>query len=116
MIPNESGLRQLVSARFQVLFTSLIGGLFNIQSLYWFAIGRQRVFSLGGWTPLFHAGFHEPDATLVRLGLRLFRLQDHHLLWLAFPDHSPLSSQYHVGAHNPAPKDGLGCSDFARRY
>ena len=68
MIPNESGLRQLVSARFQVLFTSLIGGLFNIQSLYWFAIGRQRVFSLGGWTPHVHTEFHELRATLEHLG------------------------------------------------
>ncbi len=23
---------------------------------------------------------------------------------------------YHIGAHNPRPKAGLGCSAFARRY
>ena len=66
--PDESGLRPLVSARFQVLLTSLVGDLFIIQSPYWFTIGRRGVFSLGGWAPQFHAEFHELDATLVRLG------------------------------------------------
>ena len=65
--PPEGGLRQLVSVRFQVLLTPLVGVLFIIQSPYWFAIGRQVVFSLGGWTPLFHAEFHELDATLEHL-------------------------------------------------
>ena len=54
--------------RFQVLFTALIGVLFIIQSPYWFAIGRQGVFSLGGWAPQLHAEFHELRATLVHLG------------------------------------------------
>ena len=79
--PDESGLRPLVSARFQVLFTSLVGELFIIQSPYWFAIGRQGVFSLGGWAPQLHAEFHELDATLVHLGHRHQPLQDFHLLW-----------------------------------
>ena len=86
--PSEDGLRPLVSARFQVLFTSLIGALFNIQSPYWFAIGHQVIFSLGGWALRFHAGFHEPDATLVRLGALHSLLQDCHLLWSDFPDGS----------------------------
>ena len=34
------GLPQLVSIRFQVLFTPLVGVLFIIQSPYWFTIGR----------------------------------------------------------------------------
>ena len=83
--PSEDGLRPFVSARFQVLLTSLVGVLFNIQSPYWFAIGHQGVFSLGGWALRFHAGFHEPDATLVRLGPRQPSLQDFHLLWSSFP-------------------------------
>ena len=114
--PDESGLRPLVSARFQVLLTPLVGVLFIIQSPYWFTIGRQGVFSLGGWAPQFHAGFHEHDATLVHLGLRLGPLQDYHLLWFGIPSDSQADLECHIGARNPVPKDGLGCSDFARRY
>ena len=82
--PTEVRLRQLVSARFQVLFTALIGVLFIIQSPYWFAIGRQGVFSLGGWAPQLHAEFHELRATLVHLGPSHRLLQDYHLLWFDF--------------------------------
>ena len=102
--------------RFQVLLTPLVGVLFIIQSPYWYAIGRQGVFSLGGWTPQLHAGFHEPDATLVRLGLLLSLLQDYHLLWFGFRPDSQADQEHHHGARNPAPKGGLGYSDFARRY
>ena len=59
-------LRLLVGARFQVLFHSPLGVLFTFPSRYWFAIGRGRVFSLGGWSPLLRAGFHVPRATLGR--------------------------------------------------
>jgi hypothetical protein len=61
-----------------------------------------------------------------------FRLQDYHLLWLFFPEHSAKaglcnsatrSSSDHVGSRDPAPTThsslhghGLGCSPFARRY
>ena len=31
--------------------------LFTFPSRYWFAIGLSRVFSLAGWSPLFHAEF-----------------------------------------------------------
>ena len=57
-------LRLLVGRRFQVLFHSPPGVLFTFPSRYWFAIGRGRVFSLGGWSPLLRAGFHVPRATL----------------------------------------------------
>jgi hypothetical protein len=82
--PAEAGLRPLVSVRFQVLFTTLVGVLFIFQSPYWFTIGRQGVFSLGRWSSLFHAGFHEPHATLEHLGLPFIPLQDWHLLWSGF--------------------------------
>ena len=39
-MPNGMQLLQLVSARFQVLFTPLVGVLFIVQSPYWFTIGR----------------------------------------------------------------------------
>ena len=53
----------LVGVRFQVLFHSPSGVLFIFRSRYLCAIGRQRVFSLGRWSSLIHAGFHEADAT-----------------------------------------------------
>ncbi len=89
------GLRQVVGVWFQVLLTPLNGVLFTIQSPYWFAIGRQRVFSLGGWSPQFHAGFHETDATLEHLPFFRRNLQDFHLLWFAFPDDSILARKRH---------------------
>ena len=47
----------LVSIGFQVLFHSPSGVLFTFPSRYWFTIGRQGVFSLGGWSPLLPTGF-----------------------------------------------------------
>src|ERR1700751_5565000 len=47
--PLVSGLRPLVSTRFQVLFTPLFGVLFTFPSRYWFTIGLSGVFSLTGW-------------------------------------------------------------------
>ena len=57
----------LVGTWFQVLLTPLKGVLFTIQSPYLYTIGRRGVLSLGGWTPLLHAEFHELDATLGHL-------------------------------------------------
>ena len=42
-------LRPLVGARFQVLFTPLLGVLFTFPSRYWFTIGLSVVFSLTRW-------------------------------------------------------------------
>ena len=111
------GLRPLVSVRFQVLLTRLVAVLFIVQSPYSFAIGHRGVFSLGRWSGLLHAGFHEPRATLVRLSTPTFtrRLRGFHPLWPAVPGRSTgLCSAR--GARNPGPKTGLGCSVFARRY
>src|ERR1700759_539465 len=55
--PNSSGLRPLVSTRFQVLFTPLTGVLFTFPSRYWFTIGLQGVFSLTRWSSWILAGF-----------------------------------------------------------
>ena len=59
-------LRPLVSTWFQVLFHSPPGVLFTFPSRYWFTIGRQRVFSLGGWSLRIPAGFHVSRGTWVR--------------------------------------------------
>ena len=84
-------LRLLVGARFQALFHSPLGVLFTFPSRYWFAIGRGRVFSLGGWSPLLRAGFHVPRATLG-IGNPLpapLRVRGSHPVPPAFPGRSP---------------------------
>ena len=111
------GLRPLVSVRFQVLLTRLVAVLFIVQSPYSFAIGHRGVFSLGRWSGRFHAEFHEPRATLVRLSTPIFarHLRGCHPLWPAFPSRSAELSSAR-GARNPGTNPGLGCSAFARRY
>ena len=54
----------LVNIGFQVLFHSPPGVLFNFPSRYFFTIGYQLVFSLTGWSPLFHTRFHVSRTTL----------------------------------------------------
>src|SRR5687767_8203059 len=44
-------LLPLVGTRFQVLFHSPPGVLFTFPSRYSCTIGREQVFSLGGWSP-----------------------------------------------------------------
>src|SRR5207245_5584312 len=56
-------LRPLVGTRFQDLFHSPPGVLFTFPSRYWCAIGHRGVFSLGGWSPRFHAGLHVSHVT-----------------------------------------------------
>src|SRR3569623_1464986 len=43
---------------FWFYFTPLTGDLFAFLSRYWFTIGRQVVFSLGGWSPHLQTGLH----------------------------------------------------------
>ena len=54
----------LVNIGFQVLFHSPPGVLFNFPSRYCSTIGHQVVFSLTGWSPHVHTGFHVPCTTL----------------------------------------------------
>src|SRR3989449_2016742 len=56
-------LRPLVGTRFQDLFHSPPGVLFTFPSRYWCTIGHRGVFSLGGWSPRFHAGLHVSRVT-----------------------------------------------------
>jgi hypothetical protein len=56
-------LRRLVGTRFQVLFHSPPGVLFTFPSRYWFTIGHQDIFRLGGWSRQIHTRFHGPRAT-----------------------------------------------------
>ena len=59
-----NALYLLVNIGFQVLFHSPPGVLFTFPSRYCFTIGHQVVFSLMGWSPLFHTRFHVPRITL----------------------------------------------------
>ena len=61
--PACAGLRPLVGRRFQVLLTSLTGVLFTFPSRYWYAIGRQVVFSLTQWSAQIHTRFHVSRVT-----------------------------------------------------
>ena len=53
----------LVNIGFQVLFHSPPGVLFTFPSRYWFTIGHQGVFSLGGWSLQLPTGFHVSRST-----------------------------------------------------
>ena len=55
--PGCPGLRPLVGAWFQALFTPLLAVLFTFPSQYLFAIGLPVVFSLAGWCRRIQAGF-----------------------------------------------------------
>ena len=46
---------RLYACRFRISFTPRTGVLFTFPSRYSFTIGHTRVFSLGGWSPRFHA-------------------------------------------------------------
>ena len=63
-ISHFNVLYLLVNIGFQVLFHSPPGVLFNFPSRYFFTIGYQLVFSLTGWSPLFHTRFHVSRTTL----------------------------------------------------
>ena len=60
--------------------------LFAFPSRYWFTIGRQRVFSLGEWSPQLPTGFHVSRGTQDTASSPVhFPLRGSHTLWLRFP-------------------------------
>ena len=64
--------------------------LFAFPSRYWFTIGRQRVFSLGEWSPQLPTGLHVSGGTQDAASSPIsFRLHGFHILWLRFPADSP---------------------------
>ena len=69
---------------FRFYFTPFTRVLFAFPSRYWFTIGRQRVFSLGGWSPHVQTGFHVSRPT--RFIVYGFRIRGYHPLWPPFPD------------------------------
>ena len=104
-------LPQLVDARFQVCFTPLTAVLFAFPSRYWFTIGHQGVFSLGGWSPQIQTAFHvhRPNWDTGRSDSS-FRLKGFHPLWPDFPVRSPNLINTMSRSRNPekqAPRFGL---------
>ena len=83
----KSLLLPLVGTRFQDLFHSPPGVLFTFPSRYWCTIGHGRVFSLGGWSPQFPAGFPESRCTQVPRSpsITRFRVRDSHPVPWAVP-------------------------------
>ena len=67
-------LYQLVNIGFQILFHSPPGVLFNFPSLYYFTIGHQVVFRLGGWAPRLPIGLPVSGGTLDTVSLSSFSL------------------------------------------
>ena len=83
---TDLGLRLFVGIRFQVSFTPLVGVLFTFPSRYLFAIGRQRVLRLGGWSPHVRTGFHVSRPT--RVFSFALRVRGYHPLRPNFPEGS----------------------------
>ena len=79
------GLRPLVSAWFQVLFTLLFGVLFTFPSRYLFTIGLLAVFSLAGWCRQLQTGFLRPRPTQDTTSPISHPLRVYHPLWITFP-------------------------------
>ena len=75
----------LVNTGFQVLFHSPPGVLFTFPSRYYFSIGHQVVFSLGGWSPRFPTGFLVSCGTLDTRQLTRLRLRDCYPVSCRFP-------------------------------
>ena len=93
--------------------------LFTFPSRYWFAIGLSGVFSLAGWSRLFHAGFLVPRATqgAATAGPRSGTGLSPAMAGVSTPFPSAFRSD--VAALLPRRRldaAGLGSSPFARRY
>ena len=107
----------LVNIRFQVLFHSPLGVLFTFPSQYYFTIGRQVVFRLGGWSPRLPCGFHVSARTLDTADAFLISPTG----LSPCPADFPKSFGYHIAVvRGPNPghisMPGLASSAFARRY
>ena len=108
----------LVNIGFQVLFHSPPGVLFTFPSRYCSTIGHQVVFSLTGWSPLFHTRFLVSRTTLDSTSLCLVFIYWTFTFYGMLFQNISTSLISHFCSPNPrcisAP--GLGSSYFARHY
>ena len=97
------GSHSLGAHDFRVCFTPLKGVLFTFPSRYLCTIGRQPVFSLGGWAPRIQTGFHvsRPTWDTCRLA-RGFRARGFHPLRRRFPAACANASSTMARSRNPA--------------
>jgi hypothetical protein len=101
--PHERGSHCLYAHGFRFYFTPLSGVLFAFPSRYWFTIGRQGVFSLGGWSPRVRTGFLVPRPTRLRAAPGFV--------------YGAVTLCGRTFQAVPLPEAELkGCSRFARRY
>lgn len=103
---------------FRNYFTPLLGVLFTFPSQYFFAIGHQGIFRLGGWSLRLPSGFHVSRCTLdttVGLQVSYTRLS---LSLACFPKTILLPYLHHM-MQSTTPKYmylGLACFPFVRHY
>ena len=117
-------LRPLVSAWFQVYFTSLFTMLFTFPSRYSSSIGLPLVFSLARWSWLLPARFLVSRSTQAHTSIySIFRVRGFHPLWPNFPVSStispisyPFRNQCGLLPHICLNLYGLGSYPFARHY
>ena len=87
---------------FRVSFTPLTGVLFTFPSRYLCTIGRQLVFSLGGWAPRIQTGFHVSRPTWDTRRLTAdFRARGCHPLRRLFPKACANRLVIMTGSRNP---------------
>ena len=108
----------LVNIGFQVLFHSPPGVLFTFPSRYCFTIGHQVVFSLTGWSPLFHTRFHVSRTTLDSTYSNLIFIYWTFTVYGLTSQSVLLILLVVYGSPNPINIAiyGLGSSYFARHY
>ena len=112
-------LRPLVGMWFQVHYPPLVGVLPIFRSRYWFAIGRQGVLSLAGWTPPIQTAFHVhgptqvPNEPLSPAAYGAFTFCGHPFQSVELGYKCVKCRSYNPSRTSPA---GLGWSVFARRY
>jgi hypothetical protein len=110
---------RLLACGFRNSFTPRTGVLFTCPSRYSSTIGHTGVFSLGGWSPQFHARFHESGVT-QELHYRFVqrRLPGCHRLWRPVPGDFRCRPYRRPWVLQPQShkETGLGSVRFARRY
>ena len=112
-------LEQLVGTRFQVLFHSPRRGTFHLSLTVLVHYRLLELFSLAGWPPQIHTGFHVSRATQVSgRTSRDFTYRAVTFYGASFQMLLLSLLGLYTRSYNPAdPKtDGLGCSRFARHY
>ena len=108
-----------VNKGFQVLFHSPPGVLFTFPSQYYFTIGHQVVFRLGGWSPRLPTGFLVSRGTLDTAMWISISCTGLSPSLAGFPKTVLLSKFNQLCSPQPRNKQayhGLASSAFARRY